>query len=118
MMDNGIYIRDKQGRFKKVLKASQASLDALEKLRKEQRKKRVKIVCEICKKEFYVIPARVKTAKTCSPHCRGKYVGRKRRENATPILWSGYMFIKMPSYHRVNKQGYAKIADLVLERTV
>ncbi len=34
------------------------------------------------------------------------------------IKWSGYNFLKFPSHHRANKQGYVKIADLVLEEKI
>ena len=115
---DGIYIRDKKGRIKKVIKPASASIQALKEANRKKRKPRVKIICQICGKPFYIKQNRLKTAKTCSAVCRGKYVGIQRRKNATPIFWSGYMFIKMPKYHRANKQGYAKIADLVVENKI
>ncbi len=71
--------------------------------------------CEICGADYKVHRYRVDTAKTCSAECRGAYAGRCRRENARPIIWSGYYFIKWPEHYRANKQGYVKKADMVLE---
>lgn len=75
--------------------------------------------CIICSKAFIVHKCREKTAKVCSGSCRGVLVGRIRRERAVPIYRSvGYMFVKKPGHYRADKQGYVKIADIVLEAKI
>lgn len=77
---------------------------------------KIKIVCEICNKIFYVYRYRKDTARFCSGSCRAYWVGSERRKNVKPTLSSqGYYFIKVHGHYRANKQGYVKIADLVLE---
>jgi predicted nucleic acid-binding Zn ribbon protein len=72
--------------------------------------------CIICDKTFSVYNYRQNTAKVCSSRCRGILVGKIRRERAVPIYRSmGYMYIKKQGHYRADKQGYVKVADLILE---
>lgn len=76
----------------------------------------IKLNCIICEKQFIVHECRKDTAKVCSRSCNGVYVGKLRRERAKPrISTQGYYFIKKLGHHRSNKQGYVKVADIVLE---
>lgn len=75
------------------------------------------INCKICGSGFMVYPYRESTAIFCSRKCKSIHIGVIRREKAKPRISSqGYYFIKMPGYHRANKQGYAKVADIVAEK--
>lgn len=73
-------------------------------------------ICKICKEQFLVYPYRVASAKFCSRSCKGIWVGQVRRERARPrVSTQGYYYILRKEYHRSNKQGYAKMADIVAE---
>lgn len=86
---------------------------------KNYKLKRIIKICQICEKEFKVYPYRKDTALFCSGSCRGKYVGNIRTQNIKPRLSTqGYWFIKFPNYHRANKQGYAKMCDIVAEEKI
>jgi len=75
----------------------------------------IKVTCVICKKEFETFAYRKDTVKCCSRSCLGRHAGNIKLGNVKPRISSHYWFIKKPDYHRANKQGYAKIADLILE---
>lgn len=107
-------MRNKKGQFVKGSKPSKKCIEAIRTHYKNTPKKRISLVCQTCRKKFQVYPYRTE-ARFCSGRCRSIKTGEIRRSNAIPILWSKYMFIKMPSYHRA-KSGYAKVADLVLEK--
>lgn len=73
--------------------------------------------CEICDKEFLVSPYRAESARFCSRSCKGVWIGKVRRAKAKPrISTQGYYYILDKEYHRANKQGYAKVADIVAEK--
>ena len=82
-------------------------------------KERFYIICVECSKEFFVHKCRRHTARFCSNSCKGYWVGKLRREKAKPrISTQGYYFIINHEFHRANKQGYAKIADIVIEEKI
>jgi len=108
-------MRDDKGKFIKGFKPSQESIDRLVDMNKKRAKPHPKIHCIFCNKEFEVFHYRKNTAKFCSPSCRSSHTAKKRSENPIPIKRSKYMFIKNKNYHRANKQGYAKICDMVAE---
>lgn len=75
--------------------------------------------CEICNITFKVNNCRKLTARFCSAVCRGYGAGIKRLLSVNKRLSTqGYFYIKNKDYHRSNKQGYAKIADIVLEEKI
>lgn len=74
------------------------------------------INCKQCGKKYTVIPSRLLKTKFCSRSCRSIYTGFLRSQRAKPRLSTqGYFFVKNATHHRANKQGYAKVADIVLE---
>ncbi|KKL11271.1 hypothetical protein LCGC14_2547460, partial [marine sediment metagenome] len=120
VMEETISKRDNKGRFIKGVNFSQSESwkRAIKKRWKDFQPERIKKICIVCKKNFEVYLYRKDTAKFCSHSCKGIYIGRLRRERAIPILrYDGYMYIRMPSYHR-NHEGYAKISDLILEQKI
>jgi len=64
---------------------------------------RIKLICNICKKEYEVIPSRVKKSKTCSRKCAQKYAGRMQRTNKVKLECLNcnkkYNIIKSHSYN-------------------
>lgn len=75
--------------------------------------------CVSCGEEFEIHNYRSKTAVACSRKCLGVYVGKVRREKQNVrTSTQGYRFVKKIEYHRANKQGYAKCADIVLEEKI
>lgn len=110
-------MRNKLGQFVKGHKQPKSTKEAIKIYWSNRPKKRIAVNCTQCGTEFYVFPYRKEKAKFCSYSCRSIKTGENRVKNAKPILRHGYMYIRMPSYHRAHKQGgYAKIADLVLEK--
>ena len=93
-------------------------------------RKTVEKICEnsVCEKHFFVRPveARRGQGRFCSRSCKSIIMARltafqgSREQNAN---WKGgrtkstrgYWYILMPEHHRVHKNGYTKVADLVLE---
>lgn len=79
----------------------------------------IKKLCEICNNEFKIFHSRIKTAKYCSASCRGFGSGVKRLLKVKKrISTQGYYYIKKPNHYRCNKQGYVKIADIILEEKI
>lgn len=109
--------RNARGQFKKGHTPSKETIEAIKAYYRAQPKKRVRLICTQCGKEYSVYPYRAKKSKFCSARCKGIKVGEIRRSKAKPILRFGYWYIRKPEYHRAKRQaGYAKIADIVLEK--
>lgn len=108
-------MRNKKGQFIKGHKPSLKDIEATRRYFRNKPKFRLQLMCKDCHKQYKVYPYR-KESKFCSKSCRSIHTGKLRRDKSIPILLStGYMYIRMPSYHRA-KNGYAKIADLILEK--
>lgn len=77
----------------------------------------IKKICRQCLRSYEIPPSRGQKSAFCSYSCRSIYTGFLRRQRAKPRLSTqGYFFIKQPDYHRANKQGYAKVCDMVAEK--
>jgi hypothetical protein len=89
-------------------------------------KKTVRRECKVCKRIFFVRPvdaARMPCA-CCSRSCASKIRPRGDVRGEKNPAWKGgrtkskkgYWYIKMPGHHQALKNGYVKLADVVLEK--
>lgn len=114
--------RDQFGRFKEGFIPSVEHRRKLSEAMKAVRAGNGKrdVVCEICGQTFKVFPYRQNIAKYCSRQCKNKGVGKAisagKITGIPRLSTQGYWFLFMPSYHRANEQGYAKMADVIFEK--
>lgn len=70
----------------------------------------IKVKCHWCRKDYFVIPSRVKITKCCSAFCRQKYVGKivqikLRKSTFEKCLCCGKKILVKPCH---KKKGYGK----------
>jgi hypothetical protein len=53
---------------------------------KTKKAKRSKLICQICGKEYTVIPYRADKSKTCSFNCKQKYAARQQETNRIKVI--------------------------------
>lgn len=107
-------MRDKHGRFIKGHRTAPEVLALIVEANKARSRPHVEVKCETCGKMFEVWHYRAALAKFCGQRCK-RWVAKVHYPRKST---QGYMFIQMRSFHRANKDGYAKLADLVLENKI